>query len=54
MVQFVISSDKIAPKSPNRAPEAPTEIPLLMKRDDRTLPPNPERRYRIPIFTEIE
>jgi hypothetical protein len=44
MVQFVISSESIAPRRPNKAPDAPTDILFLMKREERTLPPNPERR----------
>lgn len=51
MVQLVINSDSIAPRSPNKAPDAPTEILFLMKRDDRILPPNPESRYIAPIRT---
>ena len=53
IVQFVISSDSIAPRSPKRAPEAPTEIWSLRNRDDSTLPPNPDTRYMIPILTAI-
>lgn len=54
MVQLVISSDNIAPKSPKRAPEAPTEILFLTKREERTLPPNPDTRYITPILTEMK
>jgi hypothetical protein len=52
MVQFVISSESIAPRRPNKAPDAPTDILFLMKREERTLPPNPERRYIAAILTE--
>lgn len=51
IVQFVKSSDNIAPRSPNNAPEAPTEMLFLMNRDERTLPPNPAIRYIMPIRT---
>lgn len=44
MVQLVMSSDSIAPRSPKSAPEAPTETPFLMKSTESTLPPNPEKR----------
>jgi len=53
IVQFVISSDSIAPRSPKRAPEAPTEIWSMINRDDSTLPPNPDTRYIIPILTDM-
>ena len=51
MVQFVMSSESMAPSSPKRAPEAPTDISDLMDREDKRLPPNPEITYSIPIFT---
>lgn len=54
IVQLVKSSESIAPRSPNKAPEAPTEMLFLMKRAERTLPPNPERRYIAPIRTATE
>ena len=41
----------MAPRSPNRAPEAPTEMVFLMNRDESTLPPTPETRYMMPILT---
>ena len=41
----------MAPSSPKRAPEAPTDISDLMDREDKRLPPNPEITYSIPIFT---
>lgn len=44
MVQLVSSSAVIAPRIPNRAPDAPTEILFCMKRADKTLPPNPDIR----------
>jgi hypothetical protein len=44
MVQLVRSSESMAPRSPKRAPEAPTEMWFLMNREDRTLPPRPDRR----------
>lgn len=44
IVQFVMSSESMAPKSPNRAPEAPTEILLLRKRAESMLPPKPDMR----------
>jgi hypothetical protein len=44
MLQFVISSESIAPRSPKRAPEAPTEMLFLINREESTLPPNPDRR----------
>lgn len=53
MVQFVISSDSIAPRRPKRAPEAPTEMLFLIKREDSILPPNPDNRYMNPILTDI-
>lgn len=53
IVQFVISSDSIAPRSPKRAPEAPTEVWSLINRHDRTLPPNPDTRYITPILTAM-
>lgn len=52
MVQLVRSSDNIAPRKPKRAPEAPTEMLVLIKRDETRLPPNPEKRYITPIRTE--
>lgn len=42
--QFVISSESMAPRSPNSAPEAPTEILFCMNKEDSTLPPNPDSR----------
>ena len=42
--QFVISSESIAPRSPKRAPEAPTEMLFLMNKEDSTLPPNPDNK----------
>lgn len=47
----MISSESIAPSSPKSAPEAPTEILFLMKREERILPPSPDRRYITPIRT---
>lgn len=44
-----MSSDSIDPRSPNKAPEAPTEILFLKRRAERTLPPNPDTRYITPI-----
>jgi len=41
----------MAPRSPNRAPEAPTDILFFMKSDDSMLPPNPDTRYIVPIRT---
>lgn len=46
-----MSSASIAPRSPKRAPEAPTDMWFPRKRHDNTLPPNPETRYMIPILT---
>lgn len=46
-----MSSESIAPKSPKRAPDAPTEMLVLMKKADSMLPPNPDKRYIIPIRT---
>ena len=43
-------SDRIAPRRPKSAPEAPTETPFLMKRTESTLPPKPETRYTSPTF----
>jgi len=51
MVQFVRSSDIIAPRSPKRALEAPTEMLFLIKIEESTLPPNPDNRYINPILT---
>ena len=40
------------PSNPKRAPEAPTEMLLdVRKRADIKLPPNPEMTYNRPIFT---
>ncbi|KAK8511940.1 hypothetical protein V6N12_074629 [Hibiscus sabdariffa] len=44
MVQFVISSESIAPRSPKRAPDAPTEMSFRINREESTLPPNPDKR----------
>jgi hypothetical protein len=53
MVQFVMSSESIDPSKPNRAPDAPTETPLfLKKRAERTFPPNPDMMYIRPTLTE--
>lgn len=46
-----MSSETIAPKSPKRAPDAPTEMPFLMKRAESMLPPNPDKRYIMLIRT---
>lgn len=51
IVQFVKSSDNIAPRSPNKAPDAPTEMLFCMKREDNMLPPKPESKYSIPTRT---
>lgn len=53
IVQFVISSASIAPRSPKRAPEAPTEMWFLINRDDSILPPKPDKRYMTPILTAM-
>lgn len=42
--QFVISSDKRAPRKPNTAPEEPTEILPRMNKDDSIFPPNPDNK----------
>jgi hypothetical protein len=34
----------MAPRRPKRAPDAPTEMLSLTKRDESTLPPTPEAR----------
>ena len=44
-------SESIEPRSPKRAPEAPTETPFLIKREDNTLPPTPDVTYITPILT---
>lgn len=51
MVQFVISSESIDPRRPNRAPDAPTETEFLTKRAETMLPPIPETRYITPTRT---
>ena len=51
IVQFVMSSESMAPSSPKSAPDAPTEMLDLMKRADIRLPPSPERMYMMPILT---
>lgn len=55
IVQFVMSSESIAPKSPKSAPEAPTDMvgfsAGLRLRDESKLPPKPESTYKHPIFT---
>lgn len=45
------SSESIEPRSPKRAPEAPTEMLFLINREDKTLPPIPDNRYITPILT---
>jgi hypothetical protein len=52
-VQLVITSESIAPMSPKRTPEEPTETLFLIKREDRTLPPNPDIKNINPILTAI-
>lgn len=52
MPQFVSSSDSMEPSSPNKAPEAHTEIVFFKRRAERTLPPNPVRRYTTPTRTD--
>ena len=44
MVQFVKSSESIAPSRPNKAPEAPTEMLLWMNNAESILPPSPENK----------
>lgn len=44
MIQLVISSESIAPRSPKRAPEAPTEMLFRINREEITLAPNPDKR----------
>lgn len=51
MVQLVRSSESIEPRRPKRAPEAPTEIPLLINNEDNMLPPIPDITYMTPILT---
>lgn len=55
IVQFVMSSESIAPKSPKSAPEAPTDMvgfsAGLIFSDESKLPPNPDTTYKHPIFT---
>lgn len=53
-VQFVMSSESIAPSKPKSAPEAPTEMFDWMKRPEKILPPNPEMTYINPIRTVIK
>ena len=51
MVQFVMSSDNIAPSNPKSALEAPTDIFDWINRAESKLPPNPEMTYSKPIRT---
>lgn len=47
----MMSSESIDPRSPNRAPEAPTEMLFLRRRAERTAPPKPDRMYTVPMRT---
>lgn len=47
----MISSETIPPRSPNKAPDAPTETLFLKRRAERTAPPKPDKRYTAPIRT---
>lgn len=46
-----MSSENIAPRSPNKAPEAPTEMLFIKRRAERTEPPKPDSRYITPMRT---
>lgn len=56
MLQFVRSSESMAPRSPKSAPDAPTDTVFgvedsLKCKIDNKLPPKPESMYKNPILT---
>lgn len=49
IVQFMRSSESMAPSKPNNAPEAPTEMVVLTNKEDNKLPPIPDITYTSPM-----